>query len=177
MAGVSRGPRGIVGPTLIKFMKGRLIVVWILSVLLSCAENKPAEQPTANDLEGTWQLISGTIMERADTTYTDYTKEHQMIKIINKSHFAFLNHDLTKGKDTTAMFAAGGGRYELKGDQYTEHLEYCSDRAWEGNDFLFTIKIKNDTLTQSGIEKIEGAQINRMNIEKYVRVPKSYHHN
>ena len=151
-------------------MKRRLNVVWILSALLSCTENKPAEQPAANDLEGTWQLISGTIIEKADTTYTDYTREHQMIKVINKSHFAFLNHDLTKGKDTSAMFVAGGGRYEVKGDHYTEHLEYCSDRAWEGNDFLFTIKIQNDTLTQSGIEKIEGTQINRMNIEKYVRV-------
>ncbi len=152
-------------------MKLRLEAVFDLLVLMSC-NSKPAEQQASTDIEGTWQLISGTLIEKADTTFTDYTKVHQMIKIINKTHFAFLNHDLTEGKDSTAMFAAGGGRYELSGDQYTEHLEYCSDREWEGNDFKFTVKIKNDTLTQSGIEKIEGTQVNRMNIEKYVRVRK-----
>src|SRR6266850_5295843 len=151
-------------------MKRRLEVVWILSVLFSCMENRSAEQPTADDLEGTWQLISGTIIEKGDTAHTDYTHGHQMIKVINQSHFAFLNHDLSRGNDSSAMFAAGGGKYELTGDRYTEHLEYCSDRAWEGNDFAFTIRIQNDTLTQSGIEKIEGTRINRMNIEKYVRI-------
>jgi hypothetical protein len=53
---------------------------------------------------------------------------------------------------------------------YTEHLEYCSDKEWEGNDFKFTVTIKNDTLIQSGIEKVEEAGVNRLNMEKYVRV-------
>jgi len=60
--------------------------------------------------------------------------------------------------------------YELKDSAYTEHLEYCSDRAWEGNDFHFTVTISNDTLIQQGIEKIEAAGVNRINIEKYTRV-------
>jgi hypothetical protein len=68
------------------------------------------------------------------------------------------------------MFSAGGGRYKLKGDQYTEYLEYCNDRAWEGNAFLFTVAIRNDTLTQTGMETIEATKVNRRNIEKYVRV-------
>lgn len=137
--------------------------------IISCQpeENKTDE----SSLNGTWQLISGTLIEKGDTTITDYTKKIQMIKIINESHFAFLNHDLNKGKDSLAIqFVAGGGKYELNGDQYTEHLEYCSDRQWEGNDFVFTVKIVNDTLTQSGVEKVEGTDIDRMNIEKYVRI-------
>ena len=91
----------------------------------------------------------------------------------NDTHFAFLKHDLNKGKDTaTASFGSGGGSYTLTDSSYTEHLEYCNDRQWEGNDFTFTITIKNDTLIQSGIEKVEGAGINRLNIEKYVRMKK-----
>ncbi|MGZ6520111.1 MAG: hypothetical protein ACXVED_21230, partial [Bacteroidia bacterium] len=74
------------------------------------------------------------------------------------------------GKDSAAVFASGGGRYSLNDSLYTEHLEYCSDRNWEGNDFNFTVTIKNDTLIQSGVEKVEGAAINRLNIEKYVRL-------
>lgn len=120
--------------------------------------------------EGTWQLVSGAITENGKTNVTDYTHGQRMIKVINKTHFSFLNHDVLQGKDSTAMFAAGGGRYDLKEDQYTEHLEYCSDRAWEGHDFQFTLKIQNDTLIQSGVEKIEASGINRVNVEKYVRI-------
>jgi hypothetical protein len=145
-------------------------LTFLLAIItISCQpkESKPEVSP----LKGTWQLISGTLIEKGDTAITDYTQKVQMIKIINDSHFAFLNHDLNKGKDSlAAQFVAGGGRYELKGDQYTEHLEYCSARQWEGNDFVFTVKIVNDTLTQSGVEKVEGTDIDRMNIEKYVRV-------
>jgi hypothetical protein len=138
--------------------------------MFSCQQNEPANSEQIQ-LNGTWQLISGTLIEKGDTTVTDYTRGIQMIKIINDSHFAFLNHDLNKGKDSLAtQFVAGGGQYELNGDQYTEHLEYCSDRQWEGNDFVFTVAIKNDTLTQRGVEKVEGTGIDRLNIEKYVRV-------
>ena len=152
-------------------MKLKSEIVLALLILMSCNEQKNKEQQTATPLEGTWQLISGTVIEKGDTTLTDYTKDKNMIKIINTTHFAFLNHDLNKGKDSTnVVFVAGGGKYELKGDQYIEHLEYCNAREWEGNTFTFTLKIQNDTLTQSGIEKIEGIGVDRLNIEKYVRV-------
>jgi hypothetical protein len=147
----------------------RIIFLLIISALISCNQEKKPESEVI-PLEGTWQLISGTIIEQGDTTVTDYTKDQRMIKLINKTHFAFLNHDLHKGKDSTAVFVAGGGEYELKGDQYIEHLAYCNFREWEGNDFQFTVTVKNDTLVQSGIEKIEGIGVDRMNVERYVRI-------
>ena len=102
---------------------------------------------------------------------TDYTKDRSFIKIINESHFSFIHHDLNKGKDSaTAVFSAGAGTYSLKDSLYTERLEYCNAREWEGHDFSFTITIKNDTLVQSGIEKIESEGIDRINTEKYVRL-------
>jgi hypothetical protein len=82
------------------------------------------------------QLITGTHIEKNDTVVTDYTKNISFIKIINDTHFAFLQHDLSKGKDSSAaVFVAGGGSYSLSDSLYTEHLEYCSAREWEGNDF------------------------------------------
>jgi hypothetical protein len=110
------------------------------------------------------------LIEKGDTVVTDYTQTLSFIKIINESHFAFLKHDLNKGKDSTASFGAGGGSYSLKGNEYTEHLEYCNDRAWEGHDFTFTLTVSNDTLIQSGVEKIEAEGIERYNIEKYIRI-------
>lgn len=145
----------------------------ICLVLASCKtalDNQPVSN-TALPIVGTWQLVSGTLIEKGDTTVTYYTKDLSFIKIINDTHFAFFKHDVKKGKDTAAVFEAGGGRYSLTQDSvYTEHLEYCSAREWEGNDFTFNIIIKNDTLTQTGIEKVESAGVNRLNMEKYVRL-------
>lgn len=143
----------------------------ITVILVACQQNQENAASTTNALpiQGTWQLITGTLVEKGVTTVTDYTKGKSFIKIINGDHFSFLLHDLNKGKDSaTNVFSAGGGKYTLKDSTYTEHLEYCNDRQWEGNDFSFNISIKNDTLTQHGIEKVD--TINRVNTEVYVRV-------
>lgn len=143
-----------------------------LFFLFSCTGNKHKNQEAdSNQFAGTWKLLEGTIVEKGDTTVTDYTKDKSFIKIINSSHFSFLLHDLGQGKDSAnAAFTAGGGRYTLVGNQYTEHLEYCSAREWEGHDFHFTVSIRNDTLIQTGEEKLESEGVNRLNTEKYVRV-------
>ncbi|HEY0652581.1 MAG TPA: hypothetical protein VGD65_05605 [Chryseosolibacter sp.] len=137
-------------------------------ICLSCHE-KPSDSSSV-PIQGTWRLLTGTLIEKGDTTVTDYTAKLEMIKIINATHFSFLNHDRNHGKDSTASFAAGGGTYTLMGDEYVEHLEFCSDRQWEGHDFTFRVEIKNDTLLQTGTEVIEDLGINRLNIERYVRV-------
>jgi hypothetical protein len=153
-------------------MKKVSIALVISLILVSCAEQNGKEEVKSDGLhiQGTWKLISGTLIEQADTVVTDYTKTLSFIKIINETHFAFLKHDLNKGKDSTASFGAGGGSYLLKGNEYTEHLEYCNDRNWEGHDFTFTLTLVNDTLVQSGVEKIEAEGIERYNIEKYIRM-------
>ena len=145
-----------------------------MMILISCSPATQNDQSTKTiiPLEGTWKLLSGTTIEKGDSTVTDYTKGKEFIKIINDTHFAFLSHDLNKGKDSAAAFSSGGGSYSLADSLYTEHLEYCSDRQWEGNSFEFTITISGDTLTQKGIEKIENIGVNRINIEKYIRVKK-----
>jgi hypothetical protein len=149
----------------------RIVLVLMVLGLLSCGTGtgKEASKSTSKPIVGTWQLLTGTLIEKGDTTITDYTNNTSFVKIINDTHFAFLQHDLNKGKDS-AVFVAGGGRYSLNDSLYTEHLEYCSAREWEGNDFTFTIVLKGDTLIQSGKEEVEAAGVDRTNIEKYVRV-------
>ena len=136
-----------------------------LSLLLSCNT-----QTTATlRLNGTWRLISGTTITKGVSTVTDYTKDSRFIKIINDDHFAFLKHDLNSPKDSSNHFDAGGGAYTLEGNKYTEHLDYYSDRNWEGKPFQFTVTISNDTLIQRGMEKVENENIDREIIERYVR--------
>ncbi len=142
-----------------------------LCVLFSCELKQNTEKPAGpvNPMIGTWELISGTIIQGKDTTITDYTKNRKFLKIINGSDFAFIGHDLSKGKDSLAFYTSGAGTYTLSDSTYTEHLQFCSDRAWEGNDFTFHVLIQNDSLTQTGIEKIEKIGVSRLNIERYVR--------
>lgn len=153
-------------------MKTSIAFLSIIITLVSCNSKTGGDglKPALLPIAGTWKLIKGTVIDKGDTVVTDYTKNVSFIKIINDNHFAFLQHDLKKGKDSAAVFAAGGGSYSLKDSLYTEHLEYCSDRSWEGNDFSFTVTIKNDTLIQTGVEKVESTGVNRMNTEKYIRL-------
>lgn len=155
-------------------MRKKICFLLLSTILMSCGSEpqKEAKKPAEIPLAGTWKLITGTLIEKGDTNVTDYTKDKSFIKIINEDHFAFLQHSLQKSKDSAADFSAGGGSYSLKDSTYTEHLEYCNAREWEGNDFTFTIHISGDTLIQQGLEKIEDAGVNRVNIEKYVRLKK-----
>src|SRR5436309_8302482 len=125
----------------------------IIILLISCSgPQNTSSGKEVIPIEGTWKLLTGTTIEKGNSTVTDYTKDKEFIKIINATHFAFVSHDLNKGKDSaTALYSSGAGRYSLKDSIYTEHLEYCNDRQWEGNSFEFTINIVGDTLTQKGI--------------------------
>ncbi len=154
-------------------MKFKVALFVMSATWWSCGTEKAVNtvKSTSPPITGTWQLISGTVIEKGDTTHTAYNKNISFIKIINDSHFAFLQHDLNKGKDS-AVFVAGGGAYSLTDSLYTEHLEYCSARDWEAHDFTFAVAIRNDTLVQQGIEKVANAGIDRLNIERYVRVKK-----
>ena len=148
-----------------------IITILFFGYLISCNERRQnkSEATSTIPIQGTWKLLTGTLIEKGDTIVTDYTTDRSFIKIINDSHFAFLSHALRK--DTTD-FSAGGGSYTLTGNNYTEHLEYCNAKEWEGHDFTFTVTITNDTLIQSGVEKIEAQGIDRLNIEKYIRYKK-----
>lgn len=125
---------------------------------------------TGLHIQGTWKLVSGETIDNGKSTPNVYPKDMEMIKILNADHFAFMDHHVNVAKDSSNHFDGGGGAYELKGDQYTEHLDFYSDKTVEHKAFTFTVTLKNDTLTQKGIEKNEAKGITRMVIERYVRL-------
>ena len=152
-------------------MKYFVFVFTAACISFSSCNNKTAGlEKTPLKLNGTWQLLQGITVTRGDSSITDYTKNQRMIKIINDTHFAFLKHDVNVPKDSSLNFDAGGGSYDLKGNRYTEHLDFYNDKNWQGKTFAFTVSIDNDTLIQKGMEKVEGAGIEREIIEKYVRI-------
>jgi len=145
-------------------MKPYFGIIALLFVFCAC------EKQSTSSLEGTWQLISATSTEK-DSTFSTFNPKVKMVKIINDSHFAFLSHDITGAKDSTrAAYTAGGGTYTLKDSLYSENLEYFIDPQWENHKFEFVVKIQNDTLVQKGVEKLEKLGIDRVIVEKYVRL-------
>ncbi len=153
-------------------MRFKTISALLLIFFVAC-ESKKTDAPVASvvsPLVGTWKLVSGTTIQGTDTVTTDYTKNKDFVKVINSTHFSFVGHDLTKGKDSIPFYSSGAGTYSLKDSLYTENLQFCNDRMWEGNSFPFTIKIENDSLIQTGVEKVEKINVNRLNVERYVRV-------
>ncbi|QNK64895.1 hypothetical protein H7F33_04960 [Pedobacter sp. PAMC26386] len=143
-----------------------------LTSLAACTEKASiplsAKELTNQSLEGTWKLVSSEVTTGAKTEVTFPVKGQEMIKIFNDTHFAFFKHDIAKG--VTPIYGSGAGTFSLKGDQYQEHLEYCNAREWENKDFKFTLTLKNDTLTQKGIEKIDSLKVNQEIVEKYTKL-------
>jgi len=143
-------------------------------VISSCTTKQKKEQyhNRTEAIVGTWKLISGITIENGDSIVTDYTKGQEAIKIIGTTHFSFFRHDLNAGKDSLAIFVSGGGIYSLAGDVYTEHLKYCNFRSCEGLTFDFRVNVQNDTLIQSGYEKVANLNVDRKIIETYVKYTK-----
>jgi len=111
------------------------------------------EAQSACRLEGVWQLVSGKADGQA------YPASVRSIKIITKSHFAFLNEEargvkeLKTAADSLQAFrtmAAGGGTYKVQGTTYTETLDYFADPAYTGLSVAFTCRTEGDRFFQYG---------------------------
>lgn len=135
--------------------------------LVACGEKAPV---TSLPLNGTWKLMYSKMIENGDTLDTYPVPGQEMIKLFNDSHFAFFKHDLRKGSDSTAIYESGAGTYQLAGNKYEEHLQYCNFRGWEDRHFSFTLDLSGDTLIQRGIEKIDSLHVNHEIVEAYIRL-------
>lgn len=151
-------------------MKIKLLVAAILFTLIGCDKKADSTEEVATpSIVGTWKLVSGKIITKGDTLVTFPVRNQEMIKIFNDNTFAFFKHDTNRAKGDSAVFDAGSGSYTWKGEDYTEHLEFCNYRGWENRDFKFRLRMRNDSLIQTGIEKIDSLNINQEIVEVYVR--------
>lgn len=148
-------------------MKKLFIIIAALTFLYACKEKPGGAEAKPNDIRGTWKLISGKTIDKHTGKTSEYRMNFEMIKVINDTHFAFVKHS-TDPKDSLG-FDAGGGSYTLNGNAYTEHLQYYKNKKWEGQKFAFKITVVNDTLTQTGVEKVEKEGVDRVIIEKYIK--------
>jgi hypothetical protein len=89
-------------------------------------------------LDGTWELVSGQPLPEGARD----------IKILSGGHFIFVAYDTVNGKP----LYTGGGNYILNGRDYTEHMDFASDKisALIGKDQRFTVTVDGDRFTQTG---------------------------
>ncbi|MBU2951816.1 hypothetical protein KO493_14040 [Tamlana agarivorans] len=136
--------------------------ILIISALASFNCNN---RTTANCINGTWKMVYAEIVEN-DTTKIKDLRNVEFIKIINDSHFAFFNQSI----NNDAHYYSGAGTYTKEGETYEEVLSYTSAKAIKNHKFSFQIKLKGDTLIQTGQELIKEAGISRIITEKYIKM-------
>jgi hypothetical protein len=103
---------------------------------------------------GTWKLVSTKY--GAATSFTDYPKKSFRLKIINATHFTWVEVDAS----TKRVLASAGGRYKRSGDSYTETIEFAGEgmETYLGKSQKFTVRVEGDKLFQSG-ELSDGLKI------------------
>jgi len=141
-------------------MRQICVVIIALFTCVSCQIKSPK-----NAIEGTWKLIYAET-KQGDSIQVKALSNTDFIKIINSSHFAFINQDYENAEN----FYSGGGTYTYIENQYVETLSYTSVELIRNHEFPFTVRINGDTLTQTGIEDIKDAGIKREITEKYIKI-------
>jgi len=150
--------------------KTSILLLALCGALCSCSNTKDKEATSPPAIIGTWRMVSAMTIKGSDTTIVNHAQNLEFMKIISPTHFAFLQHDRNHGKDSTASFVAGGGTVKFGEGKYTETLEYCNYREWEGGVFELNYVIMGDTLVTTAHEKVEKLNVDQINIETLVRV-------
>lgn len=145
---------------------GKIVLALSLLSLMACSQQPTVESASATSdasisLKGEWVLVDAQFT-RDGKTVSWFDPSYKMIKMFTDSHFAYLASK--SGRDRVAshnptddvkiksygQFSAGGGRYSLTGNQYVEHVEFCSVANYEGMSIAFKVSLDGDTLIQEG---------------------------
>ncbi|SKB35411.1 hypothetical protein SAMN05660776_0655 [Salegentibacter holothuriorum] len=147
-------------------MKNLLIGI-VLIFLISCKKDEKQIENVSeiSPIVGTWKLVYGETREEDSVTVKDLSNS-EFIKIINETHFAFVN----QSKLDNESFYSGAGTYTLDGNKYVEQLDYIKFSDIRGHSFPFTVEFRGDSLIQFGLEEIKDANIKRHIVEKYIRI-------
>ena len=112
----------------------------VLSLLLIGPTGAWAQLP-ANELEGTWTMVSRELIY-PDSVVNQSKNWGANYKILNSTHFAW-------GRETEdgETVLAGGGRYEYHPERnlYIEHVQYHSDPSLSGTTLRFQARMEGDT--------------------------------
>lgn len=116
----------------------------LMAIALTIVAAAPRENPADTKIVGAWKVVRA---QYGSEPMQDFGKDDLSYKMFTGTRWsgAFYN------RATKKFDGAGGGSYTIKGDQYTEKIEYYSwDSEVVGKTFTFTLKMENGMLHQSG---------------------------
>lgn len=155
----------------------RSLAMSLAIVAASALGSSAYAQEKASTLEGAWELVAAKNVP-ADPGFS--LAKTRQIKIITKTHFAFLSQDRLPAKPSAAelaaaakSFSAGGGTYKLDGDSYTEHIEFFAVPKFTGTSITFKIKWVGDEWIQTGTLPLKALGLSDHDVqieERYRRI-------
>ena len=100
----------------------RLVIVALALLLtsgwtLGIAKEK---EPPKNPLLGSWELVR---FKYGDGEFTDFPKARRRLKLITDTHWSWVEYSTDGAKEVKA---GAGGPYTLKGEIYTETIEFAT---------------------------------------------------
>jgi hypothetical protein len=93
-----------------------LAVAGLAAITVLRADDTDKDQPLRAKLVGTWKMASAKFGGQV----SDLPEKAVTYKHVTPAGFMWESHE----KDTGKVFRAAGGTYTLKGDNYTETIEY-----------------------------------------------------
>lgn len=115
----------------------------------------------ANQIQGVWKLVSTKALH-TDGPYESDEHEWNMIKIITKSHFIFVEQALNRprmqqgGTDEELLqavktFFGGAGTYTFDGKNYREHISIFLNPNYVNTTITYACIFSGDLWEQRGI--------------------------
>jgi hypothetical protein len=124
-------------------MHARIALLLVLGFFQFTVNLGAADKP---NIVGTWKLVSTKYGDA--TEHTKYGTASSRLKIINPTHFTWLEVEANSNK----VLSSAGGKYTLDANAYTESIEFAGSGMEEyvGKPQKFTVHVDGDKLTQSG---------------------------
>lgn len=127
-----------------------LATLFTVGLTVGVGEDKEApkeKEAPKNPLLGTWELVRFKYGDAPD--YSDFPKERRRLKLITDTHWSWVEYE-TVGKKEAKNGA--GGPYTLKGEIYTETIEFATGGMVGFLDAVhpFKIRVEGDKCFVSG---------------------------
>jgi hypothetical protein len=122
-------------------MKKLLIFIVLLSIVTSAFSQSKKKSP----LYGTW-ILESAVFTTEDSVFKEDKGTKKQMKIVAPGHFAFIISNASDNK----FLMASGGRAVVKGNTYTEIIDYSSQPDALNKSYTFSVKVVGDTWYHSG---------------------------
>jgi hypothetical protein len=125
----------------------KLTFLFLITLFIYLSNHSVGQQQDSsnNKLIGTW-VLAAFQYTLPDTVISGNSKIFNSLKIFGSSHFIYI----AKSLPNHVFNRAGGGRYQLNGDQLREVMDFSSLSNMLGKSFQSKIKVEGDTYYHSG---------------------------